>query len=46
MELLSDLYLKDGVLFLPGKSIITEGMIDQEKRFNVKPESGGNKGHD
>lgn len=53
MELLSDIFLKDGVLFLPGKSIITEetidrlknfaDLIDQKSRFYVKPESAEDK---
>jgi response regulator RpfG family c-di-GMP phosphodiesterase len=33
MELLSDIFLEDGVLFLPGKTLITSEVLDRISRF-------------
>lgn len=54
MELLSDIFLKDGVLFLPGKTLITQEIVDRIERFQgmisresscyVKPEGAKGEG--
>ncbi len=35
MELLNDIFLRDGVLFLPGKTVITAEMLERIKSFST-----------
>lgn len=51
MELMSDIFLKDGVLFLPGKTVITaeileridrfRDLIEERKGYYIRPEHEG-----
>ncbi|WP_020612279.1 HD domain-containing phosphohydrolase [Sediminispirochaeta bajacaliforniensis] len=55
MELMSDIFLKDGVLFLPGKTVITaeileridrfRDLIEERKGYYIRPEHEGSDTH-